>query len=201
MSSTTVNSNTTSTCAACGKASDDLKDCTACHLVKYCNRECQIAHRPKHKKECRKRSAELKHSGGDNTPNRNVNEILEGISNASISDTSTNAGGDKKVSKSYEQNCNNNNVYEFYISDDKLFAEPPPKEDCSICMLPIPYYSGVGIETIYMACCGTIMCYGCALAESKEMDKGNIKMWCSFCREPINIPYEKLLLQYKKRMK
>ena len=45
------------------------------------------------------------------------------------------------------------------------------------------------------------MCYGCALAESKEMDKGNIKMWCSFCREPINIPYEKLLLQYKKRMK
>jgi len=28
-------------------------------MVKYCNRECQIAHRPHHKKECKKRAAEL----------------------------------------------------------------------------------------------------------------------------------------------
>ena len=28
-------------------------------MVKYCNRECQIAHRPQHKKECRRRAAEL----------------------------------------------------------------------------------------------------------------------------------------------
>jgi len=49
-------------CANCGKGeeeSDKLKACTACNLVKYCNRECQIAHRPQHKKECRKRAAEL----------------------------------------------------------------------------------------------------------------------------------------------
>ena len=51
-----------SVCANCGKGeeeSDKLKACTACKLVKYCNRECQIAHRPQHKKECRKRAAEL----------------------------------------------------------------------------------------------------------------------------------------------
>ena len=48
-----------SICANCGKEGDDVKACTACKLVKYCNRECQIAHRPKHKKECRKRAAEL----------------------------------------------------------------------------------------------------------------------------------------------
>ena len=51
-----------SRCANCGKgeeASISLKSCTACKLVKYCNRECQIAHRPQHKKECRKRAAEL----------------------------------------------------------------------------------------------------------------------------------------------
>jgi len=48
-----------SVCANCGKTGDNLKACTACKLVKYCNRECQIAHRPKHKKECKRRAAEL----------------------------------------------------------------------------------------------------------------------------------------------
>ena len=49
-------------CANCGKGEEEsynLKSCTACKMVKYCNRECQIAHRPQHKKECRKRAAEL----------------------------------------------------------------------------------------------------------------------------------------------
>ena len=48
------------TCAACGKeGGDELKACTACKLVKYCNRDCQISHRSKHKKECKKCVAEL----------------------------------------------------------------------------------------------------------------------------------------------
>ena len=49
-------------CANCGKGEENnnsLKACTACHMVKYCNRECQIAHRPQHKKECKKRATEL----------------------------------------------------------------------------------------------------------------------------------------------
>jgi len=51
-----------SVCANCGKGEEEsgkLKACTACKMVKYCNRECQIAHRPQHKKVCRKRAAEL----------------------------------------------------------------------------------------------------------------------------------------------
>ena len=54
--------NTMMTCANCGKgeeSSGDLKACVACKLVKYCNRECQISHRPLHKKLCKKRAAEL----------------------------------------------------------------------------------------------------------------------------------------------
>ena len=40
-------------CAACGKIDAGLKACAACMLVKYCNANCQIAHWPKHKKNCR----------------------------------------------------------------------------------------------------------------------------------------------------
>ena len=53
---------TANKCANCGKGeenSGDLKACTACKMVNYCNRECQIAHRPQHKKACKKRAAEL----------------------------------------------------------------------------------------------------------------------------------------------
>ena len=46
-------------CANCGKDGSDLKACTACKMVKYCNQDCQIAHRPQHKKECKKHAAEL----------------------------------------------------------------------------------------------------------------------------------------------
>ncbi|KAL7543726.1 hypothetical protein ACHAXR_013008 [Thalassiosira sp. AJA248-18] len=48
-----------SMCAACGKGGDGLKACTTCKLVKYCNVTCQKVHRPNHKKECRKRAAEI----------------------------------------------------------------------------------------------------------------------------------------------
>ena len=54
--------NILTTCANCGKGeggAGDLKACTACKLVKYCNRDCQVAHRKQHKRECKKRAAEL----------------------------------------------------------------------------------------------------------------------------------------------
>ena len=56
---TAVEKENVSICANCGKEDDNLKSCTACKMVKYCNRECQIAHRPQHKKDCRRRVAEL----------------------------------------------------------------------------------------------------------------------------------------------
>ncbi|KAL7553326.1 hypothetical protein ACHAWF_016621 [Thalassiosira exigua] len=48
-------------CASCDKSGDNvkLKACAACKLVKYCDVACQRAHRPWHKRECRKRAAEL----------------------------------------------------------------------------------------------------------------------------------------------
>ena len=57
-----TNSSDITCCANCGKGEEstgDLKACMACKRVKYCNRDCQIAHRPQHKKVCKKRAAEL----------------------------------------------------------------------------------------------------------------------------------------------
>ena len=44
---------------ACGKGGDGLKTCNACKLAKYCNATCQRAQRREHKKECKRRAAEL----------------------------------------------------------------------------------------------------------------------------------------------
>jgi len=49
-------------CANCGKGEEEsnkLKKCSACLSVKYCSAACQKAHRPQHKKACKKRAAEL----------------------------------------------------------------------------------------------------------------------------------------------
>ena len=50
-------------CASCGTAEGggiELKKCNGCHLVRYCGVKCQREHRPQHKRECKKRAAELR---------------------------------------------------------------------------------------------------------------------------------------------
>jgi hypothetical protein len=51
-------------CASCGIAGVDdiikLKTCDGCKFIRYCSVTCQRDHRPKHKRECKKRAAELR---------------------------------------------------------------------------------------------------------------------------------------------
>jgi len=146
MSNTSLENNV-SACANCGKGEEagiNLKSCTACKLVKYCNRECQIAHRPQHKKACKKRAKEL--------------------------------------------------------HDEKLFEQPPPLEDCPICMLRLPtLVSG----RTYMVCCGKMICSGCIHAvQSRAAKAGRIKEddICPFCRTPPAITDEETIGRYEKRI-
>ena len=134
--------NAASSCANCGKGeegSGDLKACTACKLVKYCHVTCQKAHRKQHKKECRKRAAE--------------------------------------------------------IHDEKLFKQPPRREECPICFLRMPSFE-MGWK--YNACCGKIICSGCAYAGAK-MD-GNVDQLCPFCRAVAPKTDEEGMKQIQKRV-
>ena len=91
------------------------------------------------------------------------------------------------------------------ISDDKeLFKDLPPKEDCPICMLPMPLSSideHYSFGTIYMPCCGKLICKACSMAEDEEMERGTIKAWCSLCRVPIHSSDEEYIERCEHRMK
>jgi len=66
------------------------------------------------------------------------------------------------------------------LHDIELFKEPPPKDDCPICFLRLPY---LGTGQIFMACCGKLICSGCVYAplyDNKGNEVDNKK--CPFCR-------------------
>jgi len=88
------------------------------------------------------------------------------------------------------------------ISDDELFRDPPPREDCPICMLPMPHCSGAcwGVRMTYQSCCGVLICEGCVMATVNEMIKGNLNDLCAFCRIPHYDSDKEALERYEKRM-
>ena len=66
------------------------------------------------------------------------------------------------------------------ISDEELFKQPQPAEDCPICFLLLPLTGW-----IYMPCCGKVICGGCCHAPVYD-DQGNKvdNKKCPFCRTP-----------------
>ena len=63
------------------------------------------------------------------------------------------------------------------VSDEDIFKEPPPKDECPICLLPMPLdHEGVR----YKECCGKVICIGCSYVNETE----NNRKICAFCRAP-----------------
>ena len=135
--STTEDNIHMSKCAACGKGGDGLKTCNACKLVKYCNATCQRGHWSKHKKECKKRAAELR--------------------------------------------------------DEALFQQPPPRDECDICMLTLPIDTA---QRKYQPCCGKELCMGCIYAAQMA----DSRCLCPFCRTPEATLEEEVIERMKKRV-
>ena len=97
-----------------------------------------------------------------------------------------NAACKKKHKKKHKKDC------EEYIRlaaeraaelhDEKLFKQPPTKEDCPICFLRIPLLL---TGWTYQSCCGKVICGGCCYAPVYD-DQGNEvdSKTCPFCRTP-----------------
>jgi len=65
------------------------------------------------------------------------------------------------------------------LLDEKLFPrEPPPREDCPICFLPLPFEH---VQTTFRPCCGKIICHGCAFESDLHQYPVRLPP-CAFCR-------------------
>ena len=51
------------------------------------------------------------------------------------------------------------------VTDDKLYADLPPREKCPTCRITLPTDDD---ETRYMSCCGKIICCGCRYGSPRE---------------------------------
>ena len=101
-----------------------------------------------------------------------------------------NAACKKKHKSKHKKKCERR-VAELY--DEKLFKEPPPPEECPICMLPLPLAAD---ESIFKPCCGKHICSGCIYAMA---ERGVAKL-CAFCRTPKVTSFEEEVERLKKLM-
>ena len=79
------------------------------------------------------------------------------------------------------------------LSDEELFKQPPPREDCPICflMMPSPH---TGHK--YNTCCGKTICSGCVHAVHMVDDEEK----CAFCRAPNSTSDKQSRKRLKNRM-
>ena len=78
-------------------------------------------------------------------------------------------------------------------TDNALFKQLPPNEDCPICFLMLPSYDS---GKRYYDCCGKEVCSGCIHAVEKRDKDAK----CPFCRTPASRSNEERLNRVEKRM-
>ena len=105
-----------------------------------------------------------------------------------------NAAFKKKYKSKHKKKCEKR-AAELY--DERLFEEPPPPEECPICMLPPPLYEDHTGITFHL-CCGKEICNGCIYA-MRETGGKNMKL-CPFCKTSYAISEEEEVKRVMKLM-
>jgi len=84
------------------------------------------------------------------------------------------------------------------LHDEKLFKQPPPLEDCLICMQRMPYLI---TGSRYCECCGKVICTGCMYAPVYD-NEGNVVTGktCPFCRTPHPETEKEVVKRIEKRV-
>ena len=63
------------------------------------------------------------------------------------------------------------------LHEEALFKQPPPRDDCPICMLPLSYDP---CNSAFESCCGKVICTGCVFSMAERCHKSGLI--CPFCR-------------------
>mmetsp|Transcript_10686 Transcript_10686/g.18968 ORF Transcript_10686/g.18968 Transcript_10686/m.18968 type:complete len:293 (-) Transcript_10686:73-951(-) len=82
------------------------------------------------------------------------------------------------------------------LKEEALFKDPPPREECAVCFLPLPIDNTL---TSYQSCCGKILCFGCTFASGLNNPKLLIPP-CPFCRKPTAKTVQEINERVDKRM-
>ena len=196
-------------CASCGIAEVDeikLKECDDCDLVQYCSDNCQKNHLPQHKKECKKRAAELRDELFFQPPesiasylglDESIEFLKECYAHGEIREEDLaaalrayQAAVDAMKSPQSEEaeiaELNSEQVVE--LSDEQkhrdeiLFKQPESSHmgDCPICLLPLSLNHDGSAK---QSCCGKLICRGCSQANKIREWKESLEQRCPFCRQ------------------
>jgi len=82
------------------------------------------------------------------------------------------------------------------LHDEQLFKQPPPNEDCPICMVRLPSLTS---GCTYNECCGKMICSGCEHAFQSRITKEEHDV-CPFCRTPPPNSDKENVKRFEKRM-
>ena len=83
------------------------------------------------------------------------------------------------------------------LHDEKLFKQPPPMDDCPICMIRLPRLC---TGKTHLNCCGKVICSGCVYAFQSRVTKEKDDV-CPFCRIQAPGTDEDYIKRNEKRVK
>jgi len=155
-----------------------MKICAACHAnlpkESYSKKQWKLDEYQRRCKVCITNNREVRPPPQHDNNDSNTNEVIKAL--------------DSMYLKNIEEK----------ISDEKLFKQPPPKEDCPICFLRLPT---LDTGWRYKSCCGKVICSGCIHApvydnQGNEVDNKK----CPFCRSATPDTNEETIEREKKRM-